>query len=361
METNIKHMPFFSIVMPAYGVERYIERAINSIVEQTFSDWELIVVDDCTPDKSGEIAASIAQNDARIRVVRHEENRGLSAARNTGLKAASGKYIWFMDSDDYVERELLYIAHRSVLENPAQLIVFGLLEEYFDRKGAFSYSHEVKPKEGYFSDKESLRKEIIYLEQATLYGYAWNKLYDLEYLRSLNLKYEKVTLIEDIIFNIKFCMDIESMNLIPDALYHYQKRLDDSLTNKFVPDYYVLHKRRIEMLYEQYRYWDLCTDTVKEILGSLYVRYILSALQRNCDKRSKMTHTERYKWCRGLFGQELFNTLIPFAKTSESRSLKAAILILRRKNTMWCLAMGRMIYAVKGRLPMLYTKVKSGR
>ena len=361
MDRNKNCAPFFSVVMPVYQVERYIGKAIKSIQAQTFEDWELIVVDDCTPDRSGKIAAGIAENDMRIRIVRHGENKGLSAARNTGAEAAAGKYIWFMDSDDYVDASLLEKVYKSVEKNPAKFVVFGLLEEYFDKKGAFSYSHEVKPKKGYFSDKESLRKEMIYLEQATLYGYAWNKFYDLEYLRSLNLKYERVTLIEDIVFNVKFCMDIDSMNLIPEALYHYQKRLDDSLTNKFVPDYYALHKRRIEMLYEQYRYWNLCTDEVKEILGSLYVRYILSTLQRNCDRRSGMTHADRYKWCRGLFGQELFNALVPFAKSSGSKSLKLAISLLRAKSAIWCLAMGRAVYVIREKLPMFYTKVKSGR
>ena len=348
MKTETGHNPFFSIVMPVYQVERYISKAVKSIQGQTFSDWELIVVNDCTVDRS----AAIAEKFAGI---------GLSAARNTGIKEASGKYIWFMDSDDYVDADLLEKVYQSVQKNPAQLIVFGLWEEYFDKAGRFSYRHGIHPKEGYFSDKVSLRKEIIHLEQTTLYGYAWNKLYDLDYLRTLNLKYESIKLIEDILFNVKFCMDIESMNLIPQAMYHYQKRLDDSLTNKLVPDYYELHNKRIEMIYEQHRYWGLCSDGVKEILGSLYARYILSTLQRNCDKRADMPHAKRYKWCRELFGQELFNTLMPYAKSSGSISLRAAIALLRTKKTMWCLAMGRFIYIVRQKLPMFYTKIKSGR
>lgn len=361
MEMEMGSAPFFSIVMPVYQVEHYIERAIQSVQNQTFTDWELIVVDDCTTDQSARIAEELAKSDDRIRVLHHEVNRGLSAARNTGIKEVAGKYIWFMDSDDYVDPILLKIIYESVQRNPAQLILFGLYEEYFDSSGKFSYRHEIKPKEGFYSDKKSLREEIIYLEQATLYGYAWNKFYDLEYLRTLNLKYENIKLIEDILFNVNFCMDIESMNLIPRAMYHYQKRIDDSLTNKFVPDYYELHKKRIEAIYEQYRYWDLCSEGVKRILGGLYARYILSALQRNCDKRASMSHAKRYKWCRRLFGQELFNTLMPYAESAGSKSLRAAIVLLRKKNVVWCLALGRFIYIVRQKLPIFYTKIKSGR
>lgn len=352
---------FFSIVMPAYNVEQYIGKAIESIQAQTYQNFELIVVDDCTPDKSGEIARSYAETDERIRVIRHEKNKGLSAARNTGEKEAKGAYIWFMDSDDFVDADLLENVYASLLKNPAKLVVFGLQEEYYDKDGAFGYRHEVKPKKKYCADKDSLRKEIIYLEQSTLYGYAWNKFYDLAYLRELNLKYENVRLIEDILFNVKYCMDIDSMNLLDIAPYHYQKRLDHSLTNKFVPDYYELHKRRIELIYEQHRYWNLCTAQVRRILGSLYGRYLLSALQRNCDKRAKMTHAMRYKWCKGVFHHELFKALLPAAQSDGSMTLRIALRVLKTKKAGLCLLMGRVIYIAREKMPLIYSKVKSGR
>lgn len=356
-----KKRPFFSIVMPAYKVEKYIEKAIKSIRRQTFPDWELIVVDDCSPDESRRIADAYAKEDGRICVLRHEENRGLSAARNTGCNKASGKYVWFMDSDDYADDNLLETVYESLKKNPARLVVFGLQEEYYGRDGMFRYRHEVLPKEGYYKDKESLRKEIIGLEQATLYGYAWNKMYELKYLRTLNLEYEDVKLIEDILFNVKYCMDIDSMNTLAAAPYHYQKRLDNSLTNKFVPDYYKLHKKRIQMIYRQYCYWGLCTDEVKQILGSLYGRYLLSALQRNCDKRSHMNCFVRYQWCKRVVKQPIYEELIPYARSKESKTLAAALYIFRRGNVPVCMLMGRIVYICKEKLPTIYSKVKSGR
>lgn len=356
-----KEQPFFSIVMPAYKVEKYIGKAIESILRQTYPDWELIVVDDCSPDRVREIAAAYAKEDGRIRVLRHEENRGLSAARNTGCSKASGKYIWFMDSDDYVDDDLLETVYESLKKNPARLVVFGLQEEYYGRDGTFRYRHEVLPGEGYYTEKESLRREIINLEQATLYGYAWNKMYELDYLRALSLEYEDVKLIEDILFNVKYCMDIDRMNTLATAPYHYQKRLDNSLTNKFVPDYYRLHRKRIQMIYRQYQYWGLCTDEVKRILGSLYGRYLLSALQRNCDPRSHMNCLIRYQWCRRVVRQPLYEELIPYAKSKDSKTLAAALCVLKRRNVPICLLMGRIVYLCREKLPMIYSKVKSGR
>ena len=108
-----------------------------------------------------------------------------------------------------------------------------------------------------------------------------NKIYDLDYIRYKKLKYETVRLIEDIVFNIQYCMDIDTMNLLAITPYHYAKRMEGSLTTKFVPDYYPLHRRRISMLYEQQKYWGKDTRETCSVLGSLYGRYILSALERN--------------------------------------------------------------------------------
>lgn len=356
--------PYFSIVMPAYNAEEYIAAAIESIQKQKFTDWELLIIDDCSKDKTAEIVKEYAFNDTRLKLIRHKQNLGVSKARNRGIQEATGNYLWFIDSDDKAEENLLLRVFDSLQKNCAQLVIFGLVEEYYDENDQFLYEHKVSHKEAYYADKEGLRKEFIYLEQETLYGYPWNKVYNLDYLKSLNLffaDYKSAKFIEDITFNIAYCMDIESLNILDCCLYRYGKRIKGNLTNEFVPEYYEFHKRRIELLLEQFRYWQIDNVEVLQILGSLYARYILSALQRNCDKRSGMKHAERYKWCRGLFGQGLFNQLIPIARARDSKALAILLVFLRWKRTMICLAFGRAVYIVKCIFPQVYSKVKSER
>lgn len=361
MENTKERKPFFTVVMPTYGVEKYIERAIKSIQQQTYDNWEMIVVDDCSQDRSGEIAAACAAQDPRIKVLRHEANQGLSLARNTGTAAASGAYIWYMDPDDYVDAGLLQKVHDSLLHNPAQVVMFGHVEEYYDRKGELQYTHSICPEEHYFKTAEEFRPYVIQLEQQTLYGYAWNKFYDLQYMKEHRLKYENVSLIEDITFNVEYFMDIETLNILPITPYHYAKRMEANLTNKFVPDYFKLHKERIEMLFDQFSYWGICTNQTRSVLGSLYARYILSALERNCDKRSGMNHAQRYKWCRAVFTEGIFNELIPVARAKDSVTLRASLVLFRWKRGILCLMMGRGIYVVRKLLPMVYSRIKSGR
>lgn len=353
--------PFFTVVMPAYGVEKYLEKAVETIKEQTFEDWELIIVEDGSPDKTAEIAEELQTTDTRIRVIHHEKNKGLSEARNTGIQAGKGHYIWFMDPDDTVDSTLLENVADSLNKNPANLVIFGHVEEYYNEDGSFAYAHEIKPDKKYFTTPDRIHNYVIRLEQETIYGYAWNKLYDLDYIKKKNLQYETVRLIEDIVFNIQYCMDIESMLILDITPYHYAKRMSGSLTTKFVPDYYPLHHRRIEMLLRQQQYWKSDTKQNCAILGGLYGRYILSALERNCDKRSGMKGKDRRKFCKKVFQDSMFQQLLPIAVAKDSRSLKIALCCLNTKSAVLCTILGRMVHIVRTGMPMLYSKTKSER
>ena len=360
MEEQIK-CPFFSIIMPTYNVEAYIGHAIRSIREQSYGDWEIVVVDDCSTDNSAGVVEQFMEEDRRIRMVRHRENRGLSAARNTGILEAKGEYIWFMDPDDYVDSVLLEKVKASLEENPAEVVLFGLVEEYYNKDGSLEYTNSIIPQELLCHEQVQLRKSVIYLEQQTLYGYAWNKIYKLDYIKKQNIFFEDVRLIEDIVFNITVFAEIKGLNLLAFAPYHYAKRLGANLTNKFVPEYFELHRRRIELLYHQHVEWNLCTANVRQILGSLYGRYILSALERNCDRRTNMSMSDRFFWCKELFAQELFEILIPGAKARDSRVLRIALSVLKMKNPVLCMMMGRGIHIIRTGLPTLYSKTKSER
>lgn len=355
-----KKEPFISVVMPVYNVEKHLRKAVESVLKQSYQNFEIILVDDCSPDGCPELCEQIAKEDSRVKVLHHEKNQGLSMARNTGMEEASGTYIWFMDSDDYVEDNLFAMVKESLLENPAEVVIFGLTEDYYDDHNKLHHSEVICPKMQYFKSEQELRKKVIDLEKQTLYGYAWNKIYDLSYLKNIKLQFEKITLIEDILFNVNFFMHIQKMNLISFSGYHYNKRMDNSLTSKFVPEYYKLHRKRIELIYKQYQNWKMCDENVKSILGALYVRYIFSALQRNCDTRSQMSHMERKKWTKILLQEPLVRELLPYAN-SDGKLLQVMIKVLRTDNVSAVLFLGRVIFICKNLLPMIFSVLKQKR
>lgn len=116
--------PKISIIIPMWGVEKYLRRCLNSVLNQTFQDWQAICVDDGSPDKSGEIAEEYAAKDKRFIVV-HKENGGLSDARNVGMQYATGKYIMYLDSDDFIHPQTMEIAYGEAIKNKSDIVSFS--------------------------------------------------------------------------------------------------------------------------------------------------------------------------------------------------------------------------------------------
>lgn len=352
--------PFFSIVMPVYNVEAHLEKAVRSVLGQSFSDFELILVDDCSPDASGAVADRLAQEDGRIRVIHKEKNEGQSAARNTALELVRGRYVLFMDSDDYLEGEIYQSIHAALQEHPAQAVIFGLVEDYYDEKDVLCRQVFVRHPAACLLEKDRVRREIIHLENETLYGYVWNKCYQTAHLRQTAVRFSGMTLNEDLFFNVEYFMDVDSLIILDCTPYHYRKRVEGSLTGRFVPEYYELHRKRVEAVYRQYQAWDMCTDEVKKILANAFVRYIFSALQRNCDKRAGHTHKTRKQFLKSVCADPLFQELMPYAQGS-SRLVRHMQGLLRHRWIGLCLAEGRMIFIIKQKLPMVFARAKQNR
>lgn len=350
-----------SVVMPVYGVESHLKSSVNSVLNQTYKNFEIVLVDDCSPDGCGALCDDFAEKEECVTVVHHLENKGLSKARNSGLDVASGDYVFFMDSDDVIDPDLLESVVLSLKKNEAQIVIFGLIEDYYDKQNVLKRSFPISyGRELLLNGAAEVRREVIDLELKTLYGYAWNKVYKLSYLRELGARFEKITLIEDIKFNVQVFQNAEAVNILNITPYHYMKRIDGSLTNKFVPDYFALHRQRVAMIYEQYEKWDLCNHYVRNKLANIYVRYIFSALQRNCDKRAALSFAGRFKWIHELFSDTLFSELIPYA-ASEIKLLSIMIYLLQKKRTFACLFLGRVIFIIKNKLPILFSKIKQSR
>ena len=352
--------------MPVYGTEAYVGRAIASVREQSFRDWELIVVDDCTPDGAAEIARAEAAEDTRIRVISHEENLGLAGARNTGIAAARGEWLWMPDSDDWYEADLLErcVAAAASVEGGPDLIMFGLVEEYFDANGKHLYDHELPLGDAAYETPESWHGLVIGWESSSHLGYAWNKLFRLSRVRELGLEYENVRLIEDVLFSIEYLKRARSVVTLSGTPYHYAKRQGTSLTgaNAFsAREYWALLERRVEALLGLLEAWGSLSDEALSTLGGLYCRFVVSALERTHFEGESFTHEERRAWLAEMRSSELYRRLVPVAASGGSRVVDIAIKALRSGSDVRILCVALMTYAAHTRAYSLFTRLRSGR
>lgn len=225
-----------SVIVPIYNVEPFIERCLRSIMNQTFTEGiECILVNDCTPDNSLRIAEQlieeytnnthgdeVTQNRIQFKVVSHERNLGIAATRNTGLKAATGTYIQFIDSDDYIEPNMLEELSRCLYTKKADIIVCDFLIE---NKQGTRYKKQIK--------KETPQEYLIDTLTDILPAFVWNKLYrrDLFIQHNFNMPIEVSNMGEDLIINAFAFYYACIVSYHPYAYYHYCRENTKSYCN----------------------------------------------------------------------------------------------------------------------------------
>ena len=219
--------PLISVIVPVYRVEKYLERCVKSILSQTYKNLEVILVDDGSPDQCPAICDACAEKDARVKVI-HQENKGLSGARNAGIDAASGEYLAFVDSDDYVSPHFIEELYQLLQDTGCaigQCRFFyvkgdGLVEE---GDSAFCIYRG-----------ESLMEQLYGPEEkATCFVVAWNKLYRAELFKETGIRYPEGRIHEDEATTYRLFHEAKKLAFLDRALYGYYTENGGSITSVF--------------------------------------------------------------------------------------------------------------------------------
>lgn len=209
-----------SIVSPCYNVELYLPRYIDSILAQTSSDWELILIDDGSTDRSGEICDDYAARDARIQAI-HKQNNGVSEARNAGIEISKGEYIVFFDTDDWTEPEMLHILHDACIRTGCDLAACDAYYVSQNEQGQMVRKADYKwgnlQKEKIVTEEEMYYS--VFLKSATL----WNKMFLRDAIKDVRFDTEK-HYGEDVDFLLKALQQIRSAVLLPYVGYNYYNK-----------------------------------------------------------------------------------------------------------------------------------------
>jgi glycosyltransferase involved in cell wall biosynthesis len=212
-----------SIIVPIYKVENYIERCVRSLLEQTYTDIEYIFVDDCSPDNSVSILEEIVEEYPsrinQIRIISHEENMGLPAARNTGLKVAIGDYIFHCDSDDYVKKDMIEKMYQTAKEKDADIV-------WCDWYLSFAKSERYMKQPEYQTSEEAL-KSIL---SGSMKYNVWNKLVKRDLYIKNNISFPTGHGMAEDMTMIRLFACARSVAYLPEAFYHYVRLNENAFT-----------------------------------------------------------------------------------------------------------------------------------
>lgn len=349
--------PFLSIIMPVFNAEKYLVESISSILKQKMQNFELILINDCSTDRSGFMCEEFSRKDDRISTITLEKNGGAGNARNIGMKVAGGEYITFIDSDDIIDEDLYLNAYHMAADHDLDMVVWGMTEEYYNEFGKCYCINQLYLEQCLCKNIEEIKSTVILLEEKTLFGYQCNRFYRADILKNNSIEFEKIILYEDYFFNLKVIEYVNSMGILKDCGYHYMKRQNQSITTKFVPEYFELSTRRIESMYQLYQQWNQYNDMVRNVLGERYLRYILAAIVKSYDKRAKFNNIQRKKMLRLVVKSDLYSVT---AKKCSVKGVALRVLqvALNRKQWLICLSMGKTIWIIRERLPGTFNKIR---
>ena len=217
-------MPFFSIIVPVYNTEKYLERCINSIVDQTFKDWELILIDDGSTDKSGKICDKYLILDERV-YVEHKKNNGVSAARNRGLEIAKGEYITFIDSDDWIDLDFLEKVYAKIKNKDLDIIMTECVLE-LEKKSV----NRLKEKKFLIINKNEAIKDFFL--QKRLSWVIWSKFFKKELFIKFKFN-EKLRIAEDTLLFWQLLNNIDKIGYFPIYKYHHNIQIENTMSSEF--------------------------------------------------------------------------------------------------------------------------------
>lgn len=238
-----------SIIIPVYNVANYIQKCLLSALNQTHPDLEIILIDDVGSDNSMEIARQLLQNHPRkgcVRIITHSQNKGLSAARNTGLKEAQGEYVYFLDSDDYLPENSIALLATPAESNRPQCVVGNYQCSVIPTR----YYPQLTLKAGFYTNSAIMEAYI----SRQIYMMAPNKLYKRNYLLEKKLFFKEGLLHEDELFSFQFFSLCESLYVVDAITYIYVIR-DASITNSITLrnyDHWVIIIREISAWVKQH-------------------------------------------------------------------------------------------------------------
>ncbi len=346
-----------SIIMPVYKVEKYVAKAIDSILAQSLQEWEFYIVDDGTPDRSGEICDEYAAKDPRIHVI-HQENAGAPAARNKAMDLAQGEYLYFMDSDDWAEPTMLDEMYHLAKRDNAQLVISGFfIDTFYDSENFVRDEKKGKPSV-YQRGKDFHKEAYDLFDNNQLYS-PWNKLYERAYIEDHKLRFPQ-TFWDDFPFVLSVIRDIERVTVTDRMYYHFIRARAESETASYRPNMYEKREEEHGWMKEIYEHWDAWDDNSKEMVARRYIERLIGCVENLTNKKCTLSYGKKRALVKEMISKKRVSQCL-HAMKPRSKVMKIMILPYKWKNVTFILLEGKVISHVKSGNTKMFATLKANR
>ncbi len=353
----MSQLPKITVIMPVYRVEACVARAIESIQAQTLIEYEFLIVDDGSPDRSAEIIARHAARDDRLRLLR-QENAGAPAARNRALREARGKYVYFMDADDWAEPDMLMDMYELAEKHALQEVVAGFFIDTCAASGRV-FSEKKCWRDGVFASQQAFREAAWQLFDRNLLYTPWNKLFLREYLVENEITFPE-TFWDDFPFNLRVMRDVVRVGVIEKAYYHFIRARAESETACYRPEMYEKREEEHEWLLSLYDHWQIEDAASREMIARRYVERLIGCIENVASPACRMNAREKLgrmeTMLRGKYVREALRLARP-----RSVMMRLMLLPVRMNCAPLCLVEGAFISWVKRKDASLFARLKAGR
>lgn len=345
--------------MPAYNVGGYVRRAVQSLQNQSFGDFELLVVDDGSTDRTGEVLDNLAERDWRITVF-HNQNGGAPAARNYALDRAKGKYVYFMDGDDWAEPTMLADLVQMCEDNRLELAVAGFyIDTYYGK--ADEHTSELKScPSRTFGTQQEFRTVAWQLFDNNLLYPPWNKLFLRERIERIGLRF-RPTFWDDFPFVLDYIRDVERVGVTDKAYYHFIRQRSESETARWRPDMYDKREEEHGWMLDLYEHWGLSGDAASmEMVQRRYIERLVGCIENVCNPQCTLSRSEKRSLVAKMITSDRAQIAVAVARP-RSRMMQMMLAPIKSQNVGLCLREGEFISFVKRHNTKLFATLKANR
>jgi len=297
-ETNNYYtkVPEISIIIPVYNTEKYLEKCVKSLLDQTFTNCEFIFVNDGSTDRSQIILEDFKKKDNRI-VLINQKNQGVSTARNTGISIAKGKYIGFVDADDYVAVDFFNQLLESAIQTNSQIVISGFNTVI---NGKFIVSQPIFETHKQFQSNDIKQNILPFFIEQDLMNTVWNKLYDSKLIRNNNVLFPVgITNGEDGLFNIQAFFKSESAYFVDYNGYFYRE-VENSASRDSKKDYFSIALEKFNIDYKKQFNIEIEEETAEKLKSIRLINSVISLLHIYLKPNSEGSFILKYKYVNAM-------------------------------------------------------------